>query len=285
MSTWRKSGNTAVVTGGASGLGLEAARRYLQAGMNVVIADRDEASLAKASDTLGDIASSDRLLAQKCDVSDLAQVEALREAATGRFGAVHCLMNNAGMLARAGAPWENLDELKTTLSTNLFGIAHGCHVFVPGMIEHGEPAVVINTGSKQGITRPPGNYAYNISKAGVLAYTESLAHAFRQIDGGKITAHLLIPGFVYTRMIERFIAEKPSSAWTAAQTVDFMLSSLDRGDFYILCPDNETPRDIDEKRIQWTVDDLIKNRPALSRWDPKYKDEFESFMQGPKSHK
>jgi NAD(P)-dependent dehydrogenase (short-subunit alcohol dehydrogenase family) len=138
---------------------------------------------------------------------------------------------------------------------------------------------VINTGSKQGITKPPGNYAYNLSKAGVLAYTESVAHALRQIEVCKLTAHLLVPGFVYTPMVSRFIPEKPPFAWTAAQTVDFMLPCLDRGDFYILCPDNEATRAIDEKRVQWNADDIVKNRPALSRWHPEYKDAFDKHMR------
>ncbi|MEM9490064.1 MAG: short-chain dehydrogenase, partial [Myxococcota bacterium] len=67
-------------------------------------------------------------------------------------------------------------------------------------------------------------------------------------------------------------------AWTAEQTIAFMMESLERGDFYILCPDNETPRSLDEKRIQWTADDLIKNRPALSRWHPDHSDAFKAYI-------
>jgi hypothetical protein len=94
-----------------------------------------------------------------------------------------------------------------------------------------------------------------------------------------LTAHLLVPGFVYTPMVSRFVPQKPPGAWTAEETVDFMLTRLAAGDFYVICPDNEATREIDEKRMQWTADDLIKNRPALSRWHPDYKDAFEAFMR------
>jgi len=279
MPDWLKAGNTAVITGGASGIGLEAAKRYASTGMNVVIADRDLDALAIAEEELkNEQDAGEKILAVSCDVSNLESVETLRDTVLSKFGAVHCLMNNAGIGMRVGAPWENMDELKTILQVNLWGIIHGCNVFIPAMLEGGDHGAIINTGSKQGITRPPGNYAYNLSKAGVLAFTESIAHAFTQIKDCQLTAHLLIPGFVYTPMISRFIPEKPPGAWTAKQTVDFMLPCLSNGDFYILCPDNDATREIDEKRIQWNADDIVKNRPALSRWHPDFANDFEKYM-------
>src|SRR5690554_3011290 len=107
-------------------------------------------------------------------------------------------------------------------------------------------------------------------RANILPSTESFACVFRQIDCCRLTAHLVIPGFVYTSMIERFLPERPRSAWAGEQAINSMRSGLDRDDFYILCLDNETPRDIDEKSTQWTVDDIVRNRPALSgrTWIP-----------------
>lgn len=280
MPEWLKQGNTAVVTGGASGIGLESARRFVGAKMNVVLADRDAHALEQARQTLlADAPAGGDVVCQPCDVSQAEQVERLRDTVFSRFAGVHCLMNNAGVGIPVGAPWENLAELQQTLSINLWGVIHGCHAFIPAMLAGGEAGAVINTGSKQGITRPPGNYAYNLSKTGVLAYTESVANGFVQVEGCKLTAHLLVPGFVYTPMVSKYIPEKPPFAWTAAQTVDFMLACLERGDFYILCPDNEATREIDEKRIQWNADDLIRNRPALSRWHPDYVEEFKKYMQ------
>ncbi|MEO0982943.1 MAG: SDR family NAD(P)-dependent oxidoreductase [Pseudomonadota bacterium] len=275
MPTWMKAGNTAVITGGASGIGLSAAERYLAAGMNVVIADRDEAALQAARAAAG----SERVLALPCDVSVYSQVEGLRDAALDKFGAVHCLMNNAGAGLPTGAPWENLDAWRRLLEINLWGVVHGCQAFIPAMLEAGAPGAVINTGSKQGITKPPGNYAYNLSKAGVLAYTESVAHALRQIEGCPLSAHLLVPGFTYTGMIKLFAPEKPPGAWTPEQVVDFTVDALDRGDFYILCPDNDVTQEMDAKRIQWAAGDLTENRPALSRWHPDFEQAFKDFMK------
>lgn len=275
MTDWIKAGNAAVITGGASGIGLAAARHYLSAGMRVLIADLNEENLAAAADSL---AQSGELHTQICDVSDFEQVKALATTAQAKLGDVSCLMNNAGAGLPPSAPWENLEVWKKQVEINLWGIVHGCQAFIPTMLESGVRGAVINTGSKQGITNPPGGYAYNLSKAGVKAYTESVAHALRQVDGCQLTAHLLVPGFTYTGMIARFVAEKPPGAWTAEQVVEFMVESLTRGDFYVLCPDNDTPRALDEKRIQWNTDDLIQNRSALSRWDPAFAEAFEVFV-------
>ncbi|MFW6093642.1 MAG: SDR family NAD(P)-dependent oxidoreductase [Pseudomonadota bacterium] len=278
MTNWMKPGNNAVITGGASGIGLAAASRYVAAGMNVLIADANEekldaAAAALASDGPGSVHT------RVCDVAEFEQIVALRDAAARELGDVHCLMSNAGAAFPPAEPWENLDTWRRQVEVNLWGIVNACQAFVPAMLDAGGPAAVINTGSKQGITNPPGNYAYNLSKAGVKSYTESLAHALRQIDGCQVSAHLLIPGFTYTGMIARFVPEKPAGAWSAEEVVDFMVSSLERGDFYILCPDNDTPRELDEKRIQWNTDDILKNRSALSRWDPAYHEAFTRFVE------
>lgn len=185
MTDWMREGRTAVITGGASGIGFAAAKHYLSVGMNVVIADRDTETLERAKAELADEAC---VLAVACDVTDQASLESLREVATEHFGNIHCLMNNAGLGVMGKAPWEDVTAQKALIETNLWGVIHGAAAFIPAMLAHGEPAAVINTGSKQGITRPPGNIAYNISKAGVLAYTESLAHAFRGIEGCHLKA-------------------------------------------------------------------------------------------------
>ena len=274
---WMAQGKTAVITGGAGGIGLEAARRYAMAGMNVVISDVKEEPLQQAAEELRQLGA--EVLAKVTDVREVASMEALRDATLDRFGKVHCLMNNAGIASAGTKPWENLEAAENILAVNMMGVIHGCHVFIPSMLAHGEQGVVINTGSKQGITRPPGSYAYNLSKSGVLAYTESLAHAFRNEDECRLSSHLLVPGFVYTPMIAQFIPEKPAFAATAEETVDFLMKSLMRGDFYIICPDPETPRELDERRIQWNTDDIIKNRPALSRWHPEFEKTFKAYIE------
>lgn len=278
--SWNEAGNSAVITGGASGIGFAAAKAFVQNGMNVLLADLDDQALSQAEAELRAMADGPvRVIAKSCDVSKMADMEALRDTAISEFGAVSCLMNNAGTGFPVGAPWENLEEWKRLSDINLWGIIHGCQAFIPLMLKAKSSAVVINTGSKQGITLPPGNYGYNLSKAGVLAYTECLAHALRQIDGCKISAHLLVPGFTYTGLTKRRIPEKPAAAWDPEQVVAFMLEKLGNGDFYILCPDNDVTREMDEKRIQWNTDDIIENRPALSRWHPDFEEAFAEYMK------
>ena len=147
------------------------------------------------------------------------------------------------------------------------------------LLAAGKPGLVINTGSKQGITTPPGDPAYNVSKAGLKVFTEALQHELRNTPGCQISAHLLIPGFVFTELTAHGRSEKPAAAWTPEQTVDFMVERLNAGDFYILCPDNDVPRALDERRILWAASDLVKNRPPLSRWHPDYAPAFAQFAQ------
>ena len=275
---WMTNGKTAVISGGASGIGLESAKRFLACGMNVVIADVK--NLTSAKESLLEISNDEsKVLIQECDVTSLDAIKELEIFVQESFGKVHCLMGNAGMIAMGTKPWEEVEQLHKIMNTNFMGVVNLCNAFIPSMIAHGEDGVVINTGSKQGITRPPGNYAYNLSKASVVAYTEALSHAFITTEDCKIKSHLLIPAFVYTPMISAFIPEKPAFAATTEETVDYFMEALKRDEFYILCPDNETNREIDEKRIQWAADDIIKNRPAMSRWHPDYQEEFEAFMK------
>jgi NAD(P)-dependent dehydrogenase (short-subunit alcohol dehydrogenase family) len=168
------------------------------------------------------------------------------------------------------------------LGVNLMGVINGTRTFGPGMVGHKDPALIINTGSKQGITTPPGDPAYNVAKAGVKAFTEALQHELRNTPDCNVTAHLLIPGFVFTALTANGRTEKPSGAWTPEETVEFMLESLERGDFYILCPDNDVPRALDEKRIAWAAGDIIENRPPLSRWHPDYADAFKTYLSIPR---
>ena len=270
------AGRVAVVTGGASGIGLAAARRLGAAGMRLVLADVAEDRLAEAARELRG-----QGVAVSCvptDVSDAGAVAALRQAAEA-LGPVSLLMNNAGREGGGGilagaAVWER------TVGTNLMGAVHGVQEFLPAMIAADWPCAIVNTGSKQGITLPPGDTAYNVSKAGLKALTESLAHDLLA-TGGRVTAHLLIPGFTYTGFTRRRgVAEKPAAAWTADQVADFMLPAMARGDFYILCPDNDVTREMDERRIAWGAGDIIGNRPALSRWHPDHADAFKAHMEG-----
>ena len=274
-----KPGNTAVITGGAAGIGLAAAMAFAKAGLRVCIADLGEARLAKAARGIAEVAPGGArdVMAAETDVGRHEEVQALADRVMGEWGHLHVLMNNAG-IQPGSAMFGPRQSWERVLDVNLWGVINGVQAFVPRMIGQGSPGLVINTGSKQGITTPPGDPAYNISKAGVKVMTEALAHELRNTEGCQITAHLLIQGFVFTELTAKGRTEKPAGAWTPEQTVGFMLERISAGDFYILCPDNEATRALDEKRILWAAGDIAENRPPLSRWHKDHGEAFASFV-------
>jgi len=266
-------GRVAVVTGAALGIGRAACRRFAELGMKVCMIDIDDAELETArADLLAETsADQDNVMAVAANVARLGDFAALHDAVYADLGEVGVLMNNA--VTRLNAkPWEDDETWRQALDVNLFGVIHGVQAFLPSMLRQETPAMVVNVGSKQGITNPPGNTPYNVAKAAVKAYTELLQHELRNTEGAQVTAHLLIPGLTTTGKREH----RPG-AWMPDQVVDFMMDALERGDFYILCPDGEVTPEIDRKRILWSAGDLVENRPALSRWHADYTKAFDAF--------
>ena len=278
-------GKVAVITGGASGIGLAAAKKLAGLGMHVVIADkqidRDQLTGELLDSTIGAPIEGTRLRKMVADFHeiDVADAKAVAEVRDSAFavGQVSILMNNAGVGGGGGAI-ENPEGWRRVIETNLFGVINGCQAFAQRMIDQGCPAAIINTGSKQGITTPPGDTAYNVSKAGIKALTEGLQHTLRNTPGCQVTAHLLVPGFTFTGMTRRRVTEKPPGAWTPEQVVEFMLERMGAGDFYIICPDNDVTREMDNARMTWAMQDITQNRPPLSRWHPDYQAAFAEFL-------
>ncbi len=274
-------GAVAVVTGGASGIGLASALRFAAMGLKVCVADLGADKLGAAADALAAVApgGAEDVLAAEASAARPEDMARLEENIAAAWGGVDVLMLNAGVQP-GSAIFGPIDAWQRVLDVNLWGPIHGARAFVPGMIERGRPGAVILTGSKQGITTPPGDPAYNVSKAGLKVFAEALAHDLRGRPDCAVSAHLLIPGFVWTGLTRGERTEKPAGAWTPDETADFLLARLASGDFYILCPDNDVDRALDERRILWAAGDIVENRPALSRWHPDYDAAFKAFVKG-----
>jgi NAD(P)-dependent dehydrogenase (short-subunit alcohol dehydrogenase family) len=270
-------GGTAVITGAASGIGRAAAMRLAQRGMRLCLFDVTEDALRALS---SELSVETRIVAG--DVSRPEDIARLHDAAYKAFGQVTLLMNNAG--TGGGSTFSSgLDRWHRIIDVNLWGVINGVHRFVPSMLAQQTPCAIVNTGSKQGITNPPGDPAYAISKAGVRALTEQLAHALREEAGDRVSAHLLIPGWTYTNMTRTTDGKKPAGAWTAEQVVDEMIARVTAGDFYILCPDNAVSSDLDKRRLRWSIGDITENRPALSRWHADWQDRANAWLANTKN--
>ncbi|SMB88997.1 Short-chain dehydrogenase [Pasteurella testudinis DSM 23072] len=267
----------AVITGAAKGIGAALAHKLSARGMKLCLFDNDGAALADLAATL-----KSECACVVGDVTSAADLTRLRDTAFQHFGETALLINNAAISAGAG-PWGDVAAWRRQLEVNFFAVLQAQALFVPSMLAQQGQSAVVNLGSKEGITTPPGNAAYSVAKAGVKVLTEQLAHELRQCAGDKISAHLLVPGYTWTPM--NFPgqdlsnpANKPDEPWMAAQVADYFVERFEQGDFYILCPDNAVSTALDAKRIQWAADDMIHNRPALSRWHQDYQDRFARYI-------
>jgi NAD(P)-dependent dehydrogenase (short-subunit alcohol dehydrogenase family) len=266
-----QEGRTTVVTGAALGIGRAAALRFASLGLNVVMVDLPSEDFDAAVADVAAIAGNDKVLGAPVSVTDADGMIVLARKVEGRFGAPALLMNNAVTRVGGGVFAERADW-RQAFEVNLWGVINGVDAFAPAMIAKGAPAHIVNVGSKQGITNPPGNAAYNVTKAAVRTYTEALQHDLRGREGCHVSAHLLVPGWTTTGKREH----RPG-AWLPDQVIELLLAALERGDFYIICPDDDVTPEMDRKRILWAAGDLTENRPALSRWHPEFADAFERF--------
>jgi len=271
-------------------------------GMHVFLVDIDVEDLESAKKLVVERAAteSQKIEAIVADVSDEKAMVGVAEKVFATTGECNFLFNNAG-IGQGGGALTSMDVVQKVMGVNTFGPMHGCLAFVPKMRESGKPGLIVNTGSKQGITFPPGNLTYNMSKAALKAYTEGLEHELRKEraeSGGQMRAALLIPGWVNTSIVLKvekekakaegksfdkddvfFHEDKPANgAWMPSQVVDFLLEELEKGKFYVVCPDNDVDRETDNVRMLWTANDIVCDRPPLSRWHPDYADKFTEFL-------
>jgi NAD(P)-dependent dehydrogenase (short-subunit alcohol dehydrogenase family) len=192
-----EAGKVAVVTGAASGIGLALAERFASAGMHVVLADVDDAGLTAAAEKLA--ARGVETLTVRTDVSDEASVQALAAAAVARFGTVHVVCNNAGVMSSADPWFGPLSAWTWLLGVNLWGVIHGVRAFLPVLAAQGEGHIV-NTASIAGLY-PGFGAAYDATKHAVVAITDDLYTSMRQA-GLPIGVSVLCPGWVRTGILD-----------------------------------------------------------------------------------
>ncbi|OAI38865.1 hypothetical protein AYO38_08705 [bacterium SCGC AG-212-C10] len=190
----------AVVTGGASGMGLAFAHRFADEGMKVVIADIEPEPLAMAEAGLK--VKGATVMAHRLDVSDAAAVTALADSVFAAFGNVHVVCNNAGVAGPFGPMWESpLGDWHWVLGVNLMGVVHGIQAFVPRMLANGDEGHIVNTASMAGLTVGGVGAPYNATKFGVVALSEHL-YKDLALRGAKVSCSVLCPGLVATNILE-----------------------------------------------------------------------------------
>jgi NAD(P)-dependent dehydrogenase (short-subunit alcohol dehydrogenase family) len=219
-------GRTAVITGAASGIGLEMARRFAAAGMQLMLADIEAEPLEAARSELANGGAS--VASFELDVREYTQIEALEAAARDRFGNVHVLCNNAGV--GAGGPvvgTDDLDVWRWAIDINLWGVIYGCKVFIPAMAAHGEPCHVVNTASMAGLAPSPFMGPYTIAKYGVVALSETLSLEM-QMAKNNVGVSVLCPAFVRTAIADskRNLPPELAEAHGAPQEMESIMHAL-----------------------------------------------------------
>src|SRR5688572_11667420 len=282
MSMKSFQGKTAVITGAASGFGLETARLAARAGMNVVMADVQQDALDKAAAEI--VALGAQVLPFRLDVSRAEQVEAMGRAAVECFGVPHFVFNNAGISA-GGLIWEHtVKEWEWIVGVNLMGVAHGIRVFTPLMLEAAkkDPAFeghIVNTASMAGMVNMPNMGAYNVTKHAVVAMSETLYQDLALVST-QVHAHVLCPYFVPTGIIHsdrtrpadmdrgaeltpsqriaKMLGEKAVSSGkvTAAEVAQFVFDAMAENRFYIFS--HPSPRAL--APIQTRLEDVMQRR-------------------------
>ncbi|WEW59827.1 hypothetical protein PRK78_005308 [Emydomyces testavorans] len=289
-----RPGATALITGGGSGIGFAVAQLCRSHDMNLILVDIHADNLAKAHTLLGDTEKA-KTLTHVMDVSEESSWEYLRDKIVNHFPAgLDLLMLNAGTSLTPkdpGNPWGDLEYFQQTFATNLHGVINGVYTFLPMISKAASkaPKAIIITGSKQGITNPPGgkNPAYNASKAALKSIAEQLAHDLRCDSVTKnVHVHLLVPGWTFTGLTgnvgpvhdDQASASKPKGAWLPSQVAKYMYEKMNQGKFYIICPDDDVSEPLDKARMAWAIGDVIEGRPPLSRWDEEWKEKASEWI-------
>lgn len=275
----------AVITGGASGLGLAMARRFAAQGMKLVLADIEASPLSKVVSEF--VARGTPAIGLKTDVAKAGEVEALANRAYDTYGAVHILCNNAGV-APGGLAWENsLADWEWCLGVNMWGVVHGLRSFVPRMLRQGDTGHIVNTASVAGLLSPPGMAVYCVSKHAVVTLSECLFQDLRS-QGAPIGVSVLCPAYVPTgisdsernrpdalknperEMNPEELARKEqlrhavqSGRITAEQVADRVFEAVQENRFYIL------PHEKIKAAIETRMQDILQGRSPTDTFSPR----------------
>ncbi|KAB8078481.1 hypothetical protein BDV29DRAFT_3236 [Aspergillus leporis] len=290
-----QSQKTALITGAASGIGFATAKLCRSRGMHLALLDIDGGNLHKARDELAVLNPLLKTESYEIDVGDRNRWNEVTNEVKSAFSQLDLVFLNAARGQRAQSkyegrlkPWADIESWKKTLDTNVFGPLNGIEAVIPLLLSPNTPKSLVITGSKQGITNPPGAGApaYNASKAAIKDLTEHLAHDLRSDPAtAHISVHLLVPGWTWTGMMgnvgptEEEAVKKMTGAWYPSQVAEELVNGVEKGSFYIICPDGETDQTLDQARMQWASDDVIEGRPALSRWEASWKVRAEEGIQ------
>ncbi|KAM3547165.1 hypothetical protein MY1884_009693 [Beauveria asiatica] len=241
--------------------------------MSIVAQRRSDMTSRLTREAVGKIP----MLQSSCSEQLLNRVAWPAAAAAGPGRRRSCLIRSSGK-----GTWGDSDYFRTTtfliFETNLFGVIHGVNTFLPVVQEASKTkrTAIVITGSKQGITNPPANPAYNASKSAVKTLAEHLSWHLRETA---TSVHLLVPGWTFTGMTGGGqTKEKPAGAWAPEQVADFLYHKMEKSKFHVICPDNDVSEETDKKRMLWGVGDIVHGRPPLSRWRDEWKQEAEETM-------
>jgi NAD(P)-dependent dehydrogenase (short-subunit alcohol dehydrogenase family) len=270
------TGKNALITGAASGVGLAVAKLCASHGMNLHLVDNNSSALTEAKNG---ITTKGTLETHTLDVASLDDWSSLKSTLDKSNTKLDFLHLNAGIGAKGD--WTDSSYFHKIFDVNFFGVINGINTFVPHFQNNSSDAkAIVVTGSKQGITNPPGNPAYNASKSALKSITEHLSFDLAK-SSPSTSVHLLVPGWTFTGLTGGGSTKtKPDGAWSAEQVADFLYKKMGEGKFYVMCPDNDVDWETDRKRMMWTMGDVVYERQPQSRWREEFKEEAMKTMDG-----
>lgn len=272
-----RSGANALITGAASGVGLAVAKLCASHSMNLILVDNNSAKLNEAKSAINGKGSVETY---DIDVSSVDQWSKLKSEVEKNGRNLDLLHLNAGIQFKSD--WTDNTYFHKIFDVNFFGVINGINTFYPHFDGHnGEQKAIIITGSKQGITNPPGNPAYNASKSAVKTIAEHL-HFDLVKSSPNTSVHLLVPGWTFTGLTQGSHKSKPDGAWAPEQVADYLYKKMSEDKFYVICPDNDVDWETDRKRMMWTQGDIVYERKPQSRWLDEFKDDAAKKIAGMK---